>query len=191
MTQVDWSFLAPAVPLPKMKTKRFGIIPARPENMERVYMMGFDAWGDADRESEYLAACRNSEKYQRGTWYLATDSLGEAVSSLICYELPQLLPFRVIGVGSIATMPNRRRTGAATELLKEVVSGYFSAVPDTHGFMLFPDSKTSIYQKLGFMPVPCGASLSPVPKPLFLWNMEFMNIKQTEDILERRAVGYF
>lgn len=40
------------------------------ENMDAVYMMGFDVWSDGTAMDVYLQECRSSEKYKKGTWYV-------------------------------------------------------------------------------------------------------------------------
>ncbi len=53
--------------------------------INQVFMMGFDVWGGNCSEHEYLELCRNSQKYEQGTWYVLSRE-NELVSSLIEYQ---------------------------------------------------------------------------------------------------------
>lgn len=53
--------------------------------LDAIYTMGFDVWGDGLTLDDYLAGCRNSEKYLSGTWYVLVEK-DRVVSSLIVYR---------------------------------------------------------------------------------------------------------
>ena len=77
---------------------------ATSEDMESVYMMGYDVWGENMPSDEYITMCNHSVKYKRGTWYVLEDlDTKELVSSLIVYELPSSEDRTSRGIGSIAT----------------------------------------------------------------------------------------
>jgi hypothetical protein len=56
----------------------FKVRTAFPNELEEVYMMGFDAWADGASEKDYLDVCRSSTKYQSGKWYVL-ENVGKAV----------------------------------------------------------------------------------------------------------------
>ncbi len=58
---------------------------ARPEELEAVYLLGYDAWGEGAAEASYLAECRASPKYARGRWWVLVKD-GAVVSALIVYR---------------------------------------------------------------------------------------------------------
>jgi hypothetical protein len=59
---------------------------ARPEDMEKVYLMGLDAWGKEKSVQEYLDSCRDSPKYKCGEWHVLEDVEKSPVCSLIMYR---------------------------------------------------------------------------------------------------------
>lgn len=60
--------------------------PAIPADMDRIYMMGFDAWGEGSNQDDYLSGCRSSPKYAQGKWFVLEHDQ-ELLSSLIVYSL--------------------------------------------------------------------------------------------------------
>ncbi len=85
---------------------------ALPDEMERVYLMGFDVWGEDLSQVAYLELCRRSTKYRKGRWHVLTVE-GEVVSSLIAYRDEFGLPPGCYGSGSIATPSVLRDRGPA------------------------------------------------------------------------------
>ncbi|NJL71240.1 MAG: hypothetical protein HC888_06325 [Candidatus Competibacteraceae bacterium] len=63
---------------------------AKPDEMDKIYEMGRDVWAEGSDRAEYLAACRTSTKYSKGTWYVLEDADAKPVSSLITYKLDQV-----------------------------------------------------------------------------------------------------
>ncbi|MFS0781678.1 GNAT family N-acetyltransferase [Bacillus sp. 1P06AnD] len=119
-------------------------------DMEAVYLMGYDAWGDNRQINEYLDMCRQSTKYQRGQWFvLECSETGNLLSSLIVYDLTQQEGRIHKGIGSIATAPPERCKGLAATLLKGVMERMESAHQDAL-FFLYSDIGTDYYCKLGF-----------------------------------------
>ncbi len=53
--------------------------------LDTIYTMGFDVWGDGLTLDDYLTGCRKSEKYLSGTWYVLIEK-DRVVSSLIVYS---------------------------------------------------------------------------------------------------------
>jgi len=65
---------------------KYTIRPARPTDMDSIYLTGIDVWGDDSSEERYLNECRTSTKYQKGQWYcLECNSC--LISSLVVYTL--------------------------------------------------------------------------------------------------------
>lgn len=124
-------------------------------------MMGFDEWGDGMAKDDYLALCRSSEKYRKGTWYAFGDAGGEPVASVIAYQLALASPTTIIGLGSIATKDSKRRQGIAYRCL-EALMGAYQSHHGVDAFLLFADRETTLYDRLGFRPLP--AELQRVPE---------------------------
>ena len=122
--------------------------PATSDDMESVYMMGFDVWGEAGNQIGYLEQCHTSPKYKRGQWYVLCDTQGKTISSLISYNLS----VGVFGIGSIATLPTLRRQGLAKHLIQVVLSILNREGAKT--IYLFSDIKPDYYEKLGFVRLP-------------------------------------
>lgn len=117
------------------------------EEMDDVFMMGFDVWGEALSSSDYLNGCRNSSKYQKGHWHVLVVN-DEIVSSLITYKNEFGLPKKCYGIGSVATPPACRNKGYASALVSEVVQKL--EVAGGRAIYLFSDIDTGFYEKLGF-----------------------------------------
>ena len=121
---------------------------ALPKDMDGVFLMGKDAWGKGEKDSEYLASCRNSSKYKEGEWFLLEDEERGAVSSLIVYGLSK----DTAGIGSIATTPEKRGNGCAAKLIGNVVEAL-----DRGGMrvvFLFSDIAPRYYERFGFAALP-------------------------------------
>jgi len=112
--------------------------------MESVYMMGFDVWADGTSREDYLCGCRESPKYKQGTWYVLVIE-NSLVSSLITYPLSD----GVIGIGSIATDTSLRKHGYAAKLVTNVIQSLERK--GTEHFMLYTEVGTVYYEKLGFL----------------------------------------
>lgn len=124
------------------------IRPATPQDLDAIYAMGFDAWGGGQGLEAYLAGCRRSPKYARGTWYVLGEESGRPVSSLITYALPVWRGEPTVGLGSIATAPERRGQGWASRLIRDILG-----MLRTEGsvFYLHADVSPSFYARLGFI----------------------------------------
>jgi len=123
---------------------------ARVEDMESIYMMGFDAWGENTTRKEYINACGNSEKYKLGKWY-CIEKDNEIVSSIIIYCGSFGLGEKYCGFGSIATSPIHRNKGYAGHLIAESIKGLVQE--QYSGVFLFSEVGTSLYSKHGFCQV--------------------------------------
>ena len=119
-------------------------------DLRTCYMMGFDAWGQNCSKDQYLDECQSSSKYRKGEWWvLVVDE--EVVSSLIVYKGEFELPHGCYGMGSVATLPSRRRYGYASYLVKAISRTL--AELHARGIYLFSDIGESFYAELGFMPI--------------------------------------
>jgi predicted N-acetyltransferase YhbS len=128
-----------------MGVRRAGIA-----DLNTIYMMGFDAWGEGRTQAAYLELCRGSAKYAKGQWFVR-DAEQQSVSSLILYADEFDLPAGCCGIGSVATAPEHRGKGHASRLVTTVV-GELEASP-TRGVYLFSEIGSDFYAKLGFEPV--------------------------------------
>ena len=126
---------------------------AKADEMDSVYLAGFDVWGGAQSKDQYLAGCRGSAKYARGTWYVLEDADGKPVSALITYELPGSVGQPVVGIGSIATDPNQRKKGHAAQLLCDVMRLHHPQ-DGKQVFYLHSDIDPHHYERLGFVRLP-------------------------------------
>lgn len=127
---------------------------ARPEEMNSIYLMGFDSWSNELSEHEYLAQCQNSPKYAKGTWFVLEDNDGKAVSSLITYEFDPLNGKAAIGLGSIATQSEFRKKGLASQLAWQVMTLFFER-DGSRAFFLYADLNPQFYERhLGFVRLP-------------------------------------
>ncbi|MCM3412680.1 GNAT family N-acetyltransferase [Metabacillus litoralis] len=127
---------------------------ATKEDMIKIYMMGFDVWGDDMPSEEYINMCQDSSKYKKGKWYIleATDTK-ELLSSLIVYELNHSKDLIVKGIGSLATPVHLRKNGYASFLVKETINK-LEQEENCNSFFLYSDIGTDFYKRLGFIVLP-------------------------------------
>lgn len=118
--------------------------------LDEVFMLGYDAWGDGEPIEEYLNGCHASRKYQQGTWHVL-EKEGNIVSALILYDNGFKLPEASYGIGSVATRPNLRNAGLATDLIKRVIDNLSSH--EVLSLYLFSDIDMSFYERFGFAAV--------------------------------------
>lgn len=118
-----------------------------PEEMDQVYLMGFDVWGECTDEVSYLQFCRGSKKYERGDWRVL-EAEGTLVSSLIIFRGEWGLKPGYMGIGSVCTVPSHRGRGYASALLKRCISELKES--GGKGVYLFSDIDPKMYQRLGF-----------------------------------------
>jgi len=135
--------------------------PAVTKDMDAIYLMGIDVWGEGQTEEEYLADCRNSIKYKLGEWHCLTED-GVIVSSLITYQNQFGLADRYVGMGSIATYPDHRRKGYAGCLIQNCIDR--CTEEKCLGLLLFSDVESSYYERFGFT----AAESEMIDPPMFL-----------------------
>ena len=131
------------------------IRPARPDEMNSVYMMGYETWSDGKNEAQFLAECRASPKYRRGQWRVLTEG-GALLSSLITYRFSA----RTMGIGSIATPPSLRHRGYASRLISGVVSE-LERHENARTIFLFSDIAPAFYRRFGFAALSAELQKSP------------------------------
>ena len=123
-------------------TRRLRLV--KREELDNVYMMGFDVWSEGQSEDEYLKSCHSSIKYQTGIWYVLADDQ-VLLSSLIVYNLD----FNQIGICSIATPKKYRNQGYASELLNLLLLKLDEEFKD-HTYFLYSDISSDFYLRFGF-----------------------------------------
>lgn len=128
--------------------------PGRPEDLEAVFLMGYDPWGRGLSVDDYLAECRASDKYPRGRWWVV-EVEGRVVCALIVYRGLFGLPEGAYGIGSLCTEPAVRRLGLAKALMRVVLA----REPGTA--YLWADAVPDFYERLGFTPLPPEAQTRP------------------------------
>jgi predicted N-acetyltransferase YhbS len=121
--------------------------PARPEDLEAVYLLGYDPWGRGLSIDAYLEECRASDKYPLGRWSVV-EVEGRVVCALIVYRDAFGLPPGAFGIGSLSTEPAVRRLGLANALMRVVLA----REPGTA--FLWADAVPDFYARLGFTPLP-------------------------------------
>ncbi|OED71315.1 GNAT family N-acetyltransferase [Vibrio splendidus ZS-139] len=119
--------------------------------LDTIYTMGFDVWGDGLSLDDYLTACRNSEKCLSGTWYVLV-AKDNVVSSLIVYRDMFSLAKGCCGIGSVATQQELRHKGYASELINLVRTELFTR-HNCKALYLHSDIEHQFYNKLGFVNV--------------------------------------
>ena len=122
---------------------------ARPDELEALCLMGYDAWGRGDPRGRYLDRCRQSDHYRSGSWYVLTAS-GAPLSSLIVYRAGFTLPSGCAGIGSVATAPDSRGQGYATTLVREVTRRL--GEDGVRGVYLHSEIGAAFYAALGYRP---------------------------------------
>jgi N-acetylglutamate synthase-like GNAT family acetyltransferase len=120
---------------------------AREEDLNAIYMMGFDVWGNEYTEPDYLTACGDSAKYKKGTWYILEKN-ALPISSLIVYVKQFSLPEKCAGIGSVATGQKYRKRGYGALLITNVLA--LLREQDIAAVYLFPDIAPHYYQQFGF-----------------------------------------
>lgn len=126
-----------------MKTRK-----ATPEELDQIYMMGFDVWADGNSKSDYLNACRTSPKYLKGSWFVLTNE-SQLLSSLIVYDFGN----NIFGIGSISTPLPSRQKGYASELISNVILEIEQKHPAAILF-LYSDIQPEFYEKFNFIKLP-------------------------------------
>ncbi len=122
-------------------------------DMNDIFSMGYDEWGDGNSLEEHIEKCLHSKKYEKGQWYVLEDTKGERiVSSLIAYDLHSKGDPAVKGLGTIATAPHARKKGYGSRLIKETMNGLKQE--GCHHFFLFSDIDVRFYKRLGFVELP-------------------------------------
>ncbi|TDL82428.1 GNAT family N-acetyltransferase [Peribacillus frigoritolerans] len=124
------------------------------EDMESVFMMGYDAWGDKLAVQDYLNVCNESSKYKNGVWYVLVDTeTNKLLSSLIVYTLKPSKGLVIKGIGSISTPPELRGKGYASILIKETIKE-LEEKEHCNLIFLYSDIDHIFYNKLNFKAIP-------------------------------------
>jgi GNAT superfamily N-acetyltransferase len=121
--------------------------PARPEELEAVFLLGYDVWGEGAPLGDYLAECRASAKYAAGRWTVVAVE-GAVAGAVLVYRGGFGLPAGAWGAGSLSVDPAVRRLGLAKALMRAVLE----REPGTA--FLWADVLPGFYRSLGFAPLP-------------------------------------
>lgn len=135
------------------QTARGVLRPAIPADLDAIYALGQDVWGEGMEPTEYRNLCRHSIKYLTGQWYVLVLADGDLVNAVITYELPLQAGKTTLGVGSVATTSGQRNRGLAGEALDTLLSGYTEQF-EIEQFVLFSDAHQHLYESKGFVPLP-------------------------------------
>ncbi|MGO1528761.1 MAG: GNAT family N-acetyltransferase [Senegalia sp. (in: firmicutes)] len=129
---------------------------AKQEDLDEIYMMGYDVWGDNSYISDYLNECRNSTKYAKGKWYVLENESGNLLSSLLIHNLNNLnydTNLEIRGIGSISTSPDFRRQGYGSALVEKTIE-YINKNISIDIWFLYSDIDVNFYNKLNFKGLP-------------------------------------
>jgi predicted GNAT family acetyltransferase len=158
------------------------------EEMDQVYLMGFDTWGEKDgkTQQEHIEECKTSPRYAEGTWYVLEDEqLKKIVSSLIVHPLKPWQNFEVRGIGTVATHPEYRRKGYGSEILTQVI---LKLEGQNHvGVILIGADDEKIrdyYNRLGFQVLPDSFQRPGQPILMAHTSVEFKLMALTTAIQE-------
>jgi predicted N-acetyltransferase YhbS len=130
--------------------KTFARSVAENDDMDAIYMMGFDVWREALDIESYLRTCRESKKYQGGRWFVL-EAEGRLVSSMIVYSGGFALPVNSLGFGSIATHPQSRGQGFGSSLISGVIE--LQICHAASAIYLHSDIAPAFYEGFGFLPL--------------------------------------
>ncbi len=160
---------------------------ARADEMDGVYMMGYDAWGAGKPAADYLTQCRESSKYRRGSWFVLSVRTA-LVASLIIYSFENWGDRRVRGIGSVATDPRFRMMGYGHQVVRSATNRLI----ETDGVritFLYSDIGSSFYEDVGYITLP-----TPYQKTSGSILMARMHPGFDEELMEKykeRIPGYF
>ncbi|WED29440.1 GNAT family N-acetyltransferase [Vibrio sp. DW001] len=118
------------------------------EELDSVYLMGYDVWGEDLSLNEYLLECRNSSKYKLGCWYVLVVN-DKPAASLIVYSGQFGLVKHCYGIGSVATDNEMRGKGFASYLVQSVTHQLLNE-EKARAVFLHSDINTEFYEKLGY-----------------------------------------
>ena len=136
-----------------MRVRRVG--PDAIDDLDEVFLMGYDAWGAGLPVEMYLDSCLASYKYKKGSFYILEDSSGKFLSSCIAYPLSAfggVVSERAVGIGSLATSMSERNKGYATLLLSMLMAELERDGVDA--FFIHSDIPPKLYENLGFIAAP-------------------------------------
>jgi len=118
------------------------------EELDSVYLMGYDVWGEGLSHNDYLVECRNSSKYKLGCWYVLAVN-DKPVASLVVYSGQFGLTEHCYGIGSVATDYEMRGKGYASYLVQSVTHKLLNE-EKARAVFLHSDISTDFYVKLGY-----------------------------------------
>jgi len=116
--------------------------------LDDIFLLGFDVWGDGATRRDYLNQCHASEKYRYGRWHVLTLNK-KIVSALIVYTSGFNLPTDAYGIGSLATAPDCRGRSYASELMRRTLMR-LDGDSNQRLVYLFADIDSSFYRRFGF-----------------------------------------
>lgn len=132
---------------------------ARPEELDAVYAMGYDAWGEGAELPRYLEACRASARYRSGRWHVLCE-VGVPAASALVHDLPSWGGLTLRGLGSVAVPRERRGQGLATELVDRLAR-CLESDDGASVLLLHSDIGPALYARLGFAPLDSSRQRRP------------------------------
>ena len=124
---------------------------AHADEMERVYIMGYDAWGEGKLVEDYLDECRKSSKYRLGSWFVLNVRTA-LVASLIVYSFEDWGDSLVRGIGSVAADPSFRKMGYGHQIVRSATNRLIER-DGVRVIFLYSDIGSSFYEDVGYLPL--------------------------------------
>jgi predicted GNAT family N-acyltransferase len=123
--------------------------PARVQEMDEIYLMGYDAWSYGRPVEKYLAECRASKNYQSCRWFVLCDG-AILRSSILIHTFDPWGEQLVRGIGSVATQLEFRRHGYGNIIVKSALS-YLMREENPEIIFLYSDIGEAFYKRHGFL----------------------------------------
>lgn len=133
--------------------------PANADELDAVFMMGYDTWSEGLAPEKYLLDCRDSAKYNSAAWYVLADG-STPVASLLIHSFAPWGARIVKGIGSVATQPELRGKGYGHSIVSSAVAE-LTQNQNTGIVFLYSDIRPDFYVRHGFVALPAEYQSAP------------------------------
>ena len=138
---------------PTLSPESMLIRKAKENELEEIYMFGFDVWGEGLDKQAYLRKCKEVW-YKDASWLALKDASG-LLSSLCTFDSPTFrLPAGSIGLGSLATKPEQRHKGYGKLILEHLLDYVDGRPRRIEAVFLYSEIDPAYYKAYGFMVLP-------------------------------------
>ena len=121
---------------------------AQAHEMELIYQMGYDVWSGGQELSQYMAGCRSSKKYQSNRWFVLCKK-GIVRSAHLIHTFDSWCDRVVLGIGSVATLPEYRRKGYGHAIMEHACAD-LTGREKANVVFLYSDIGPRFYKPHGF-----------------------------------------